>query len=202
MGAMQKVKVKICGITCPEDGVAASEAGADAIGLVFAEKSKRRVSLDQAKRIIDAVDPFVTNVGVFVDAPLSFVMETKESLGLDVVQLHGIEDEDYVSNVKGRVIKAVNPYNLPDIDSYRGAVLLVDQPGGGTGRRFDWDLVVPMAAKRKIILAGGLNADNVGEALDRVRPYAVDISSGVESEPGRKDHNEIRKFVARAKSKY
>ena len=194
------VKVKICGITCLDDALAASQAGADAIGFVFANRGKRQVTPEQVTNITSRLDPFLKTVGVFVNAPLEYVIETKKLCGLDVVQLHGEEDEEYVSRVPGRVIKAVTPHNLPTGNMYKDATLLVDQPGGGTGRTFDWNKVVDLASIRNLILAGGLNADNVEQAIEVVRPYAVDVSSGVEMERGRKDHDEIRRFIEKAKS--
>ena len=199
MSEGRTVKVKICGITCVEDAVAASEAGADAVGFVFAN-SPRQVRVEQVEQITRELDPFVLTVGVFVDAPLKYVSEVKKRLGLDVIQLHGCEDEDYIRSVPGRVIKAVTSECLASENTYCGTTLLVDQPGGGTGRVFDWRSVVPIASKRRLILAGGLNSDNVGSAVEMVRPYGVDVSSGVEIEPGRKDHDEIRKFIKRAKA--
>jgi phosphoribosylanthranilate isomerase len=199
------VRVKICGLTSREDAVAAAALGADLLGFVFA-KSPRRVTPDQARDIINGLSAHVVTVGLFVDADLDEVQELREYCGFTAVQLHGHESEDMVAAVGGHVIKAlrVGTESVPYKDVYRCATLLLDTycPGvpGGTGKTFDWNLAVEPALHRPIILAGGLTPDNVAEAVQTVRPYAVDVSSGVEAEPGRKDHEKLERFILGAKS--
>ncbi len=199
------VQVKICGITSAQDGLAAASLGADMIGLVFAP-SPRRVSPDRARQIVLALPPRIKCVGVFVDAPVAQVRELRDYCGLDLVQLHGAESEAEAASLGRGVIKAlrVSTENGFDARAYVGATLLLDThvPGslGGTGQTFDWSLAVEAARRRSIILAGGLNPDNVASAIETVNPHAVDVSSGVESEPGRKDHDRIASFIRRAKA--
>ncbi len=197
-GYASKVRVKICGITRIEDAVAASMAGADALGFVFAP-SKRRVTPEVAAGIAAKLDPFVTVVGVFKDAPLEDVLETKRRCRLDVVQLHGSEDESFVSKIPGKVIKAVTVEQL-DKERYRNADLLVDSPGGGTGRTVAWESLGAFALKRRLILAGGLTPENVEAAIETVAPYGVDVSSGVESAPGIKDVLKMERFIRKVKA--
>lgn len=199
------VLVKICGITNREDGLAAVRLGADLVGLVLAP-SPRRVTPEQARKIVLALPPRIKCVGVFVDAPPAQVRELRDYCGLDLVQLHGAESEQEAAFLGPGVIKAlrVGPDNEFDARAYPGARLLLDThvPGqpGGTGKTFDWGLAVAAARQRPIILAGGLSPDNVAQAIKTVNPHAVDVSSGVESEPGRKDHDRIASFIRRAKA--
>jgi phosphoribosylanthranilate isomerase len=199
------VRVKICGITCVEDALAAVSFGADALGFVFAP-SPRRVSPDRARAIARELPPMVITVGVFVNAPLEWVREVQCLCGLSVVQLQGDEDEQATMLFGPRVIKAlaVRPDRTIGEDSYPGATILLDaysaDARGGTGRTFDWSLATELAKKRPIILAGGLTPDNVLDAVRVVRPYAVDVSSGVEMDPGRKDHEKLERFIRRAKT--
>jgi len=196
------VRVKICGITCLEDALAAAQAGADALGFVFAE-SPRRVTADQARAIIRRLPPLMTAVGVFVDAPTGLIEEVRNFCRLDAVQLSGEESEAMVTRLGGRVIKAVKVTDglRPDPKAFLSATLLLDayspQVKGGSGMTFDWRLAVEPARRREIILAGGLNPENVIQAIETVRPYAVDVSSGVESKPGRKDHDKLSRFIRR-----
>ena len=198
------VRVKICGITSVEDATAAVRLGADALGFVFAP-SPRRVTPDQARRIIDSLPPLVLTVGVFVNAPGEELMELKWYCGLDALQLSGNESEKTVDGLHGRVFKGlkVGKNGPPDGNSYPTAVLLLDtesgRAAGGTGKTFDWRLAVDVAKKRPIILAGGLTPENVRQAIETVHPYGVDVSSGVEMEPGRKDHDKIARFIHSAK---
>ena len=199
------VKVKICGLTNLEDARAAVASGADALGFVFAQ-SPRRVSLDQVRAIISALPPFVPTVGVFVNAALPELRQTRDYCGLDFLQLSGEESPELADALGRRAIKTlhVGKGPQPDVNAYPKAALLLDtfdaKAKGGTGRTFDWSLAVEIAKKRPIILAGGLNPENVGRAVALVKPYAVDVSSGVEIEPGRKDHDKIASFIARAKA--
>ena len=198
------VRVKICGITCLEDALAALRSGADALGFVFAE-SPRRVSPEQARAVIRRLGPLMTTVGVFVDASIELIEEVRNFCQLDAVQLSGQESEETVARLGGKVIKSVRVAHglRPDPKAFLSATLLLDayspQVQGGGGRTFDWRLAVEPARQREIILAGGLNPENVIQAIEIVRPYAVDVSSGVESKPGRKDHDKLSCFIRRAK---
>jgi len=199
------VRVKICGITSLEDAFFAAAMGADALGFVFAP-SPRRVSLDQAFEMIRSLPPFVQTVGVFADADIEEVIFFRNRLRLDLVQLSGSETDAYIRALGSRVIKAVHVKNgfKPGPNIHAAATILLDTASdglkGGTGNAFDWDLAADVAVKRPIILAGGLTPENVAIAVKKVRPYAVDVSSGVEIEPGRKDHDKIRNFIQRAKT--
>ncbi|MCF8033041.1 MAG: phosphoribosylanthranilate isomerase [Desulfarculaceae bacterium] len=196
-------RVKICGITNREDALAACQAGAHALGFVLAESS-RRVSPDQAREIITGLPPLVATVGVFVDAPPREVAELRAYCGLDWVQLHGSESETETASLGPRVIKAlgVGAGREPDPAAYPGCALLLDaydsSQAGGTGQSFDWSIAQDIARQRPIILAGGLTPKNVGAAIAQVQPFAVDVSSGVEIEKGKKDHELIASFLARA----
>jgi phosphoribosylanthranilate isomerase len=209
-----RVRVKICGITRPEWALAAAEAGADAIGLVFAE-SPRRVSQFEAARIVAALPPWVTPVGVFVDEPPVRVQSIAASVGLTTVQLHGDETPDAPAKLAPlKVVKAFRIGSQDDVDTALEWNIRAEQSGrypdmlmadarvpngpqGGTGQKVDWSLALEMAMYRSggIILAGGLTPENVGEAVTAVRPWGVDVSSGVEIEPGVKDPEKIRAFV-------
>lgn len=200
------VKVKICGITSLEDALAAVEAGADALGFVFYPPSPRHILPEQAAEIIRRLPPFVQTVGLFVNAELSIVNATADRCGLDVVQLHGDESPGYCESVRRRVIKAFRVRDISSLDSlpqYQVSGCLLDawSPAapGGTGQSFNWEIAAAAAAQRPIILAGGLTPDNVAEAVRRVQPYAVDVSSGVECAPGRKDIDKVRTFITRAR---
>ncbi len=200
-------RVKICGITSPADAVAAAECGADAIGIMFAE-SPRRVTVRQAVEIVKSLPPFVCAVGVFVDAPVEEVLETATSVRLHAVQLSGRESAEYVCAISGlEVIKCIHVADSADLDradDYKGAHIHLDTASsglaGGTGRVFPWYLAVEIARRRPIILAGGLTPENVAEAVATVRPWAVDVSSGVEKRPGTKDIDKVRRFIANARS--
>lgn len=194
------VRVKICGIGDSATGVAAAEAGADAIGLIFAP-SRRCVTMERAREIVKALPPFVARVGVFVDETRDRIVETVETVGLDTVQLHGSESPGFAQSFSRPVLKAIrvrDEGSLTALDDYVVAAYLLDaydpEVLGGTGRTFDWSLATAAALRHRIILSGGLRPDNVQEALDRVRPYGVDVSSGVETS-GVKDHAKIREFV-------
>ena len=198
------VRVKICGITSSEDAGAAIAAGADALGFVFA-KSPRRVNANAAREIIKGLPPFISTVGVFVNGSTVEMIEIKEYCGLDILQLHGDEPEAVVDQLGKRVIKAIRIADtIPEeFNHYPNATLLLDtyNPGirGGTGESFDWNVAAAPARDRPIILAGGLSPDNVAEAVKIVNPYAVDVSSGVESIPGRKNYERMELFIRRAK---
>jgi phosphoribosylanthranilate isomerase len=197
------VRSKICGITRVEDALAAVEAGADAIGLVFYAKSPRAVTVQQARSIINALPPFVTTVGLFVDASRCELGEMLDAVPLDLLQFHGDESPESCEGYHRPYIKALRVKPGDDIAAqvalYKNASgVLLDTyvPGipGGTGEAFDWSLV-PEGLSKSIILAGGLTAENVAQAIARVRPYAVDVSGGVEAAKGIKDAQKIRAFM-------
>ena len=195
-----QVRTKICGITNLEDARAAVELGADALGFNFYRKSPRYIEPERARLLIEGLPPLVSTVGVFVDERRpEQVVEIARATGLGTVQLHGSESPDYARQIRPLpVFKAfgVGPrLELDHISAFPVQAFLLDTAGGvlpgGTGKAFDWDLA--LAAKRfgRVILAGGLNPDNVFEAICRVRPYGIDVCSGIEREPGRKDHRKM-----------
>jgi phosphoribosylanthranilate isomerase len=201
------VRSKICGITRVEDALSAAEAGADAIGLVFYAKSPRAVTVQQARAIVAALPPFVTTVGLFVDASACELGEILDAVPLDLLQFHGDETPSYCDGWGRPYIKALRVKPGDDIaariDAYHGARgVLLDTfvPGvpGGTGEAFDWSLV-PQVASKPIILAGGLTAENVQAAIQQVRPYGVDVSGGVEAGKGIKDAEKIYRFIQAVK---
>ena len=202
------VKVKICGITNATDANAAVKSGADVLGFVFCPKSPRCVALDVAAGIIRALPPFVVKAGVFVDAKENFVERAVNACGLNLLQFHGHESPDYCLQFGVMSIKAFRIRDagfLDEIPSYKTDAWLLDawSPArtGGTGEAFNWDLAIRANQfGRPIFLAGGLTPENVGEAIRKVRPYAVDVSSGVESAPGKKDHRKLKAFLDAAKS--
>ena len=192
--------VKICGITRLEDAEAAVAAGARALGFVFWPQSPRFVDPHRARSIVSALPPFVTTVGVFVNQPIGYVNGVAALARLNAVQLHGEESVDDASAVARPVVKAIavdESLRADAVDAWPSRVtVLLDvhdpQRRGGTGRTIDWTIAAAIAARRRAILAGGLTADNVGDAVARVRPFGIDVSSGVERSPGVKDHARIR----------
>ena len=204
---MTAVRVKICGITRTEDALAAAAAGADAIGLVFYSKSPRAVSVERARAIIAALPPFVTTVGLFVDAERTELQRILDQVPLDLLQFHGDESAEECEGFNRPYIKALRVKAGDDIaaqvNRFPGAsgILLdtyVEGVPGGTGEAFDWSLV-PQALAKPVILAGGLHAGNVAAAVNRVRPYAVDVSGGVEASKGIKDAAKIAAFIRAAR---
>ncbi len=204
---MSNVRSKICGITRIEDALAAADAGADAIGFVFYAKSPRAVDVRQARAIIAELPPFVTTVGLFVNASRCELNEILEVVPLDLLQFHGDETPADCEGFHRPWIKALRVRPGDDIEAacqhYAGAqgVLLdtyVAGVPGGTGEAFDWSLV-PAGLSKPVILAGGLSADNVGQAIAQVRPYAVDVSGGVEQSKGIKDATKIAAFIRAVK---
>ena len=198
------VSIKICGITNEEDALAAARFGADALGFIFAP-SPRRISPQKARKIIKALPPLVQTVGVFVDEDPGEVFSVAQMCRLDILQFHGKESADYCESFDQRLIKAVRLRNRQDLKSlaeYDGVVhaLLLDTyiPGklGGTGLTFNWEWAVEAGRKRRIILAGGLNPENVAAAISTVKPYGVDASSSLEHSPGVKDHEKMMQFIA------
>lgn len=201
------VRIKICGITNREDAFAAIEYGADALGFVFYPKSPRAVTPDKAKSIISALPPFITTVGVFIDEEKTEVEKIASHADLNIIQLHGSDLPD-VCNLGRRVIKAIRVKDLTDLEplkSYKTvSAFLLDtySPNamGGTGQTFNWDIAIEAKKFGKIILAGGLTPDNVGEAIKRVQPYGIDIATGVEGNvKGKKDYKKLRLFIERAR---
>ncbi len=205
---MSVVRSKICGITRIEDALSAAEAGADAIGLVFYAKSPRAVSVQQARAIIAALPPFVTTVGLFVDASRQELDEILAAVPLDLLQFHGDESPAFCEVLQRPYIKALRVKPGDDLAAQvaaygqaSGVLLDTYVPGipGGTGEAFDWSLV-PQGLSKPIILAGGLVAENVAAAIRQVRPYAVDVSGGVEAGKGIKDAEKIRAFMRAVKT--
>jgi phosphoribosylanthranilate isomerase len=191
--------VKICGITRLEDAQAAVDAGAQALGFVFWPASPRFIEPARARAIVAELPPFVTAVGVFVNQPVEHVFGVAAAVGLGAVQLHGDERPADAARLARPVIKAipVGAGNDVDLAEWPARVLLlldVHDPvkRGGTGRTVDWSAAAAIAATRRSMLAGGLTPENVGEAVRRVRPFGIDVSSGVEQAPGIKDHDRMR----------
>jgi phosphoribosylanthranilate isomerase len=198
-----RTRVKICGITRPEDGLAAAQAGADAIGLVFYPPSARHVDTLTAQRIVAALPPFVTVVGLFVDAEPAWLRRVLSRVPIHLLQFHGNEEPGDCAAFGLPYLKAVPMQDGPDLAAYSrrfqsAAGLLLDNFGGsrigGSGERFDWALI-PAGLRQPLILAGGLDTGNVAEAVRRFRPFAVDVSSGVESAKGIKDPTLITTFI-------
>ncbi len=201
---MKRVRVKICGVLSPEIAQAAAAAGADAIGLIFAE-SRRRVTVAQAAQVVSALPPFVSAVGVFVNAPVDEIVSLALGVPLDAVQLHGEEPAEMIEVLRAqgvRVLKAARVgerVDAAELERYRAASALlldtrVDGLAGGSGRPFDWRLAQGLSERFSLILSGGLTPENVAAALEVVRPFGVDVSSGVETD-GQKDPEKIRKFI-------
>ncbi|MFZ2300973.1 MAG: phosphoribosylanthranilate isomerase [Gallionella sp.] len=205
-------RVKICGITRVEDALAAAYSGADAIGLVFYERSPRHVSIAQAAQLAAALPPFISTVGLFVNADAAFVREVLAQVPLDVLQFHGDETPEYCVQFGKPYLKAIRVKAGVDLiqcaarfHTARGMLLDAHVEGvpGGTGATFDWALI-PKQLPLPVILSGGLDAENVAAAIEQVRPYAVDVSSGVESggvEAGKKikDAAKIARFIQEVK---
>ncbi len=201
------VRVKICGITRSEDLHAACNAGADALGFVFYAKSPRRLSIGQAAELVAQLPPFVQSVGLFVDAEPVFVETVLKAVPLDLLQFHGDETPSQCRMFGRPYVKAIRMRPDADLvkycaDFHDARALLLDAyvagMPGGTGERFDWERI-PTDLPKPIVLSGGLNPDNVALAVETVRPWAVDVSSGVEAAPGVKDAARVATFIARAK---
>lgn len=194
------IKVKICGIKTLEDGLAAVDAGANALGFVFAP-SHRRIKPETARNIISQLPPFITTVGVFVDEDPQVVDHVARYCKLGALQFHGNESIEYCLRFGRQVIKAFrvkDEKSLAILASYKGLGLLLDSyvPGtsGGTGKTFNWSLAKKAKEYGPVILAGGLNPENISQAIREANPYGVDVSSGVETD-GLKDHDKIKKFI-------
>ncbi|KZX60149.1 N-(5'-phosphoribosyl)anthranilate isomerase [Halioglobus sp. HI00S01] len=205
---MSRTRIKVCGITRPEDARVAVASGADALGLVFYAESPRGVSLEQAQAVAREVPPFVTLVGLFVNHDAEFVARCAAELPLGLLQFHGDESPAFCRQFERPWIKALRVRPDSDIaaycDAYAGALGILldawkDGVPGGTGESFDWDLI-GSGLSLPVVLAGGLNPANVGQAITTVRPFAVDVSGGVEAAPGEKDPVKIREFIAAAQA--
>ena len=193
--------IKICGITNREDALFAANLGVDALGFIFAP-SPRQVTAKQAREIIDSLPPFVNKVGVFLNHPREVVAQMALYCGLDTIQLHGEESPQDCQHLGAKVVKAFrvkDQDSLRDLPLYQVSAFLLDTylPGqpGGTGKTFNWELAKAAKKHGPIILAGGLNPENIREAIQRIKPYGVDISSGVEERPGKKDWQKLVKLV-------
>jgi phosphoribosylanthranilate isomerase len=201
---LRRTRIKICGITRVEDAQAAVAAGADAIGFVFHASSMRAVNAETAEKICATLPAFVTTVGLFVDAEPNVVRTILDTVPLDLLQFHGAEKPEYCGQFAHPYIKALRMREDIDVVAAtqqftRARAILLDTyrtgMAGGTGETFDWQRV-PNSLRKKIVLAGGLTPDNVDDAIAQIHPYAVDVSGGVESAPGRKDAKKIEAFIA------
>lgn len=197
-----RTRIKICGITNLNDALTALEVGADALGFVFFPKSPRYIEPEQAREIIRELPPLVTVVGVFVDEHIDRVREIVKYCSLALLQLHGTESPEYCEWYSQRVIKVFrvkDRASIEEIKKYSVSGVLLDSYSdkayGGTGSTFDWSLAREVVTLKPVVLAGGLTAENVGQAIAQVRPYGVDVSSGVERAPGNKDHEKMQYFV-------
>ena len=204
-----RTRTKICGITNVKDALCAVDAGADAIGLVFYDPSPRCVSIEQAAEIQKALPPFVTTVALFVNPELDLVESVIEQVKIDVLQFHGDETPEFCEQFSRPYFKALRMKEGVDLyaeceryDSAQALLLDAYKPGvpGGTGETFDWARI-PKDLSKAVILAGGLEPDNVAEAIKQVQPYAVDVSGGVEAKKGLKDADKVIQFVRLANSK-
>ena len=200
------IRVKICGITNLEDALAAAKFGADAVGFVLYPNSPRYLKPAQAKLIIDQLPPFVTSVGVFANQPAEEIRRMMEECGFDLVQLQGDESPEFCWRLGSRVVKAIRVKDhgsLKQMAEYSVRAFVLDtyreNQLGGTGKRFDWDLAVQARSFGQIILAGGLTPENVQDAIRKVQPYGVDVSTGVEKYMGKKDHSKIENFIRQAR---
>ena len=202
------VKVKICGITNAPDALAAVEAGADALGFMFYEPSPRHIAIRQAAEIIRKLPPFILKAGVFVDASEDVVLRAIGDCGLNLLQFHGQETPEYCTQFGLMSMKAFrirDAASLTSLQNYATDAWLLDAFNadklGGTGEKFNWELAIEAKRSgRPIFLAGGLTPDNVAGAVQMVQPFGVDVSSGVEAAPGKKDHGKVREFIKAARS--
>lgn len=200
---MGRVRVKICGVRSIEEAEASIEAGADALGFNFWPSSPRYIAPEEAEPIAAALPPFVSIVGVFVNETAARIVEVARLLRLDAVQLHGDETPEFCSRLdwprKVKAIRVEGEDDLEKVKEFRASAILLDTKVkgsyGGTGERFDWRLAARATRLAPIILAGGLKLENVREAIDTVRPFAIDVCSGVEARPGHKDLSKLRAFM-------
>lgn len=195
-------RVKICGIKRLQDAVCAVDSGANALGFIFYNKSKRYISPSDARDIIEKLPPFISLVGVFVNSTAQDINYTIDNTGINTIQLHGDESPSFCNNFNIPIIKTIRISDILDlkhIESFDVQAILFDtfkeNEYGGTGSVFNWGIVKTAGITKKIIISGGLNPENVHEAISKVNPFAVDVSSGVEISPGIKDHLKINKFL-------
>lgn len=202
------VKTKICGITNTEDALLAASLGAWALGFIFYKKSPRFVSPSKAQRIIHALPPFVTPVGVFVDQKEGAVRDIAEFCGINTLQFHGDETPQYCQRFKSyKVIKAFRvheKFDISNLSQYPVCAYLFDayqeNVYGGSGKTFNWEIIAGKKLSKPVILSGGLCAENIAAAIGMVKPYAVDVSTGVESAPGKKDEKLLVEFLVKART--
>ncbi len=202
-----QVKVKICGMTNLKDVKVAVDGGVDAVGFIFYKKSPRSVTMQAVRKIVLELPPFVDSVGVFVNETAEQINKIADRCNLDRVQLHGNESPTFCKKIRRRVIKAIRVkdiQSLKKLSDYPVSSFLLDtfseDQYGGTGRVFDWNLAYPAKKYGPIILAGGLTPNNVRQAIKRIQPYGVDVCSGVESQPGIKDHKKMQTFLKNVKA--
>jgi len=200
-------KIKICGITNFRDAAKSLDCGADSLGFIFYEKSKRYISPSEAEKIIKELPLFVTKVAVFVDCPFRQITKITNKLFINAIQLHGSETPEFCARFSYPVIKALkikDSIDILQVNSFTTQTILFDTYSetdyGGTGKSFNWKVLEKLNTDKKIILSGGLNPGNIEKAITTVRPYAVDVSSGVEKSPGIKDHKKIKKFIEAVKN--
>jgi phosphoribosylanthranilate isomerase len=200
------IKIKICGITNVEDALLAANLGADVLGFMFYKESKRYIRPKEAHNIISKLPPFITTTGVFVNQELDEIRNIKEEVGFDVFQLHGDESPDFCKNFR-RVIKTIRVKDSIDpkeVESYPTQAILFDSYStkgyGGTGESFRWEILRGLSTSKKIILSGGLSSENVSQAIRIVNPYGIDVSSGVEEYPGKKNPEKLKKFIEAARN--
>ena len=199
------MKIKICGITNISDAMLCEKYGADALGFIFYDKSRRYITPEEAHHITSSLSPFTIKVGVFVDEKIEKIKNIYNQLSLNVIQLHGNEDFEYIKYLNLPVIKSFridSGFNFDILNDYPGVTFLFDAYSdtiqGGTGKTFNWDLI-PENIKNKIILAGGVSADNIEEIINKINPLAVDLSSSIESVPGKKDQVKTMNFFNKLK---
>jgi len=199
------LKVKICGITSLKDALAACNYGADALGFVFYKKSRRYIKPEEAKRIIAKLPAFVSTVGVFVNEDIDSVKSIIRSVGLDYAQLHGGESLSMVKSLGRKAIKAFRIKNVDSIEEINGSgldIVLLDshtEMYGGSGKSFDHNLLKGLSENIRFIISGGITPENVGETIKTYKPYAIDISSGVETSPGRKSEDKLKTLFGNIK---
>jgi len=201
----KQVKVKVCGMTSLKDALNAVEGGADAVGFIFYKKSLRSVTMKTVREIVLELPPFVDTVGVFVDETAEQINKIADYCNLDIIQLHGNESPTFCKKIRRKVIKAFrikDMQSVKKISNFQVSGFLLDTFSenlhGGTGKVFDWNLALPAKKFGPVIMAGGLTPNNVQQAVRQIRPYGVDVCSGVESEPGIKDHKKVRAFLKNA----
>ena len=199
--AVSLTKIKICGITSLQDALLAADLGVDALGFIFYHRSPRYVTPETVRKIVLRLPAFLATVGVFVDEDYARITEIMNYCQLNLVQLHGQETPEFCGRFNGRAIKTIHMRDvssLVDIDKYPVRALLLDtfhkDLPGGTGQTFNWELAVEAKKYGPVILSGGLNPDNMARAIKAVNPYAVDVSSGVEAYPGKKDPEKLKAF--------